>query len=48
MWGSVFVARDKPAPARADLPSAAFVPISAGYVETMGDRDARGALLRRA
>ena len=35
-WGSVFVARDKPAPARADLPSAAFVPISAGYVETMG------------
>ncbi len=35
-WSSVFVVRDKPAPARADLPSSAFVPVSAGYFQTMG------------
>jgi putative ABC transport system permease protein len=35
-WGSVFVVRDKPVPARADLPSAAFVPVSGGYFEAMG------------
>jgi putative ABC transport system permease protein len=35
-WGSVFTVRDKPVPARADLPSSAFVPVSAGYFETMG------------
>jgi putative ABC transport system permease protein len=37
-WGSVFVVGDKPAPARADLPSAAFIPASVGYFETMGIR----------
>jgi putative ABC transport system permease protein len=34
-WGSVFIVRDKPVPPRAELPSAAFVPISTGYFETM-------------
>jgi hypothetical protein len=41
-WGSVFVVGDKPAPARADLPSAAFVPASVGYFETMGIRLVKG------
>jgi putative ABC transport system permease protein len=35
-WGSVFTVRDKPAPPRAELPSSAFVPVSAGYFEAMG------------
>jgi putative ABC transport system permease protein len=35
-WGSVFVVRDKPAPPRPELPSAAMVPISRGYFQTMG------------
>jgi len=37
-WNSVFIARDKPAPPRALLPSAAFTPVSASYRETMGMR----------
>jgi putative ABC transport system permease protein len=35
-WGSIFTVRDKPVPPRAELPSSAFVPISAGYFEAMG------------
>ena len=35
-WGSVFIVRDKPVPPRAELPSSAFVPVSAGYFRTMG------------
>lgn len=35
-WGSVFVVRDKPVPPRPELPSSAFVPVSAGYFRTMG------------
>jgi predicted permease len=34
-WNSVFVVSGQPVPARADLPSAAFSPISTDYVETM-------------
>ena len=34
-WGSVFIVGDKPVPARADLPSAAFSPVSDGYFETL-------------
>lgn len=41
-WGSVFVVRDKPVPPRAELPSAAFVPVSTGYFDTMGIRLLRG------
>lgn len=37
-WGSVFIVRDKPVPPRAELPSSAFVPVSAGYFEAMGIR----------
>jgi len=37
-WGSVFIARDKPVPPRAELPTSAFVPVSPGYFETMGIR----------
>jgi putative ABC transport system permease protein len=37
-WASIFSVRDKPVPARADLASAAFVPISTEYFETMGIR----------
>jgi putative ABC transport system permease protein len=37
-WGSVFIARDKPVPPRAELPTAAWIPISAGYMETAGMR----------
>ena len=35
-WGSIFTVRDKPVPPRAELPSAAFVPVSAEYFKTMG------------
>jgi putative ABC transport system permease protein len=34
-WGSVFIVGDKPVPARADLPSAAFSPVSDGYFEAL-------------
>ncbi len=37
-WGSVFIAGDKPVPARIDLPSAAFTPVSSNYFEVMGIR----------
>ena len=37
-WNSVFLVRDKPVPPRALLPSAAFTPVSASYLETMGMR----------
>jgi putative ABC transport system permease protein len=35
-WGSVFIVSNKPVPQRADLPSAAFIPITDGYFQTMG------------
>jgi putative ABC transport system permease protein len=34
-WGSIFILNDRPVPARALLPSAAFIPVTAGYFETM-------------
>ena len=37
-WNSIFIVADKPVPPRAQLPSAAFTPVSAGYFETMGMR----------
>jgi len=44
-WNSVFIAADKPVPARAQLPSAAFTPVSDGYFETVGMRLLRGRTL---
>jgi putative ABC transport system permease protein len=41
-WNSVFIVADKPVPVRAELPSSAFSPVSAGYFETMGMRVMRG------
>ncbi len=41
-WNSVFVALDKPAPIRAETPSAAFSPVGPGYFDTLGMRLVRG------
>src|SRR6185503_8136848 len=41
-WNSIFIVADKPVPPRAQLPSAAFTPVSNGYFETMGMRLVRG------
>jgi putative ABC transport system permease protein len=41
-WNSIFVVGDQPAPPRAQLPSAAFTPVTDGYVETAGMRLVRG------
>ena len=41
-WNSIFIVADKPVPPRAQLPSAAFTPVSSGYFETMGMRLVRG------
>jgi putative ABC transport system permease protein len=41
-WNSIFIVADKPVPPRAQLPSAAFTPVSNGYFETMGMRLMRG------
>jgi putative ABC transport system permease protein len=41
-WGSIFIVRDKPVPLRAELPTSAFVPVSAGYFEAMGIQLRRG------
>ncbi|HUL71641.1 MAG TPA: ABC transporter permease [Vicinamibacterales bacterium] len=34
-WGSVFIVSGQPVPPRADLPSAAFVPVTSAYFDTM-------------
>ena len=44
-WNSVFIVSDQAIPARADLPSAAFTTITAGYHTTMGIQLLRGRLL---
>ncbi|HET9532757.1 MAG TPA: ABC transporter permease, partial [Blastocatellia bacterium] len=41
-WNSIFIVADKPVPPRAELPSSAFIPVSAGYFETLGIRLVRG------
>jgi putative ABC transport system permease protein len=43
-WNSIFIARDKPIPSRADLPNAAFSPVSDGYFETMSTKLVAGRL----
>jgi putative ABC transport system permease protein len=42
VWGSIFIVADKPVPPRAELPVAAFIPVSANYFETMGMRLVKG------
>jgi putative ABC transport system permease protein len=41
-WGSIFIVGDQPVPERAKLPTSAFVPVSAGYFETMKMRLVEG------
>jgi hypothetical protein len=41
-WNSVFVPAEKPAPVRAETPSAAFSPVGDGYFDTTGMRVVRG------
>ncbi len=43
-WGSVFVVADQPVPPRAELPSAAFTPVSPGLFDTLGMRLLKGRL----
>jgi putative ABC transport system permease protein len=47
-WNSIFIVGDKPVPARAQLPSAAFTPVSDSYFETVGMRLLRGRTFTRA
>jgi len=47
-WNSVFVAADKPAPPRAELPNSAYIPVSANYFETIGIRLTKGRLFNGA
>ena len=35
-WGSVFIVNDRPAPSRAEIPAAAFTPVSPGYFPLFG------------
>jgi putative ABC transport system permease protein len=37
-WNSVFIVEKQPVPARSDLPSAAWTPVSPAYFQTMGIR----------
>jgi len=37
-WNSIFIVEGKPVPERAQLPAAAFTPVSTGYFETVGMR----------
>ncbi len=47
-WNSVFIVADKPVPPRAQLPSAAFTPVSDDYFVTIGTRLRRGRTFTRA
>jgi predicted permease len=47
-WSSIFIIADQPVPARADLPSAAWTPVSVGYFDTMGIRLLKGRLFEPA
>jgi putative ABC transport system permease protein len=47
-WNSVFIVADKPVPPRSELPSSAFIPVSANYFETLGIRLLRGRAFTEA
>jgi putative ABC transport system permease protein len=47
-WNSVFIAADLPVPPRADLPSSAFIPVSANYFNAMGIRLLKGRVFTEA
>src|SRR5262245_41847400 len=47
-WNSVFIAADLPVPPRADLPSSAFIPVSANYFKAMGIRLLKGRMFTEA
>jgi len=46
-WNSVFIVSGKPVPERAQLPSAAFTPVSTDYFEAVGMRLLRGRYFER-
>jgi putative ABC transport system permease protein len=46
-WNSIFIVSGKPVPERAQLPSAAFTPVSTEYFETVGMRLLRGRYFER-
>jgi putative ABC transport system permease protein len=43
-WGSVFIVGDKPVPSRAELPAAAFTPVTPGYFPVFGIQLREGRL----
>jgi putative ABC transport system permease protein len=43
-WGSVFIVGDRPVPSRAELPTAAFTPVTPGYFPVFGVRLREGRL----
>ena len=45
-WNSVFIVNDQPVPPRADIPSAAFTPVTPGYYDTMDIRLLQGRMLQ--
>ena len=47
-WNSIFIVGDKPVPERAQLPVAAFTPVSESYFETIGMRLVSGRMFTRA
>jgi putative ABC transport system permease protein len=47
-WNSVFIVEGKPVPPRAELPSAAFTPVSAGFFQAMGIRLLKGRAFTEA
>ena len=47
-WNSIFVVEGQPVPARSDLPSCAWMPVSAEYLDTMGIRLLKGRWLDKS
>jgi putative ABC transport system permease protein len=47
-WNSIFIVADKPVPPRAELPNAAFSPVSENYFEVMGIRLLSGRAFNEA